>query len=461
MRRKIIRLSALFIISACVASTHGAEANVDDLIGRLGSSAGGPSATALAQIGPSVVPRIIVEMKSPNPYRRQWAARTLTEIGLPGAERGREAVLDMLAHEDDESAMWYAIQAADKLKTDPKQTVALLIKVIQHGESTTRTLAIGSLGNYGPAAASAKSEIIRTLRDKDTSATYGTLCALSRIGMTDQEAAEVAQIPFGRSLRAASDVFHFLLRWPDQAKAFAVAHPGMIASFAPDDPDIVELFASADPKSQNLRDYLLSQPDLPPFTRIDFSNGEQMGFIMTWPRQLDDRNCFPQSPWVVKVTGEHADLAKFATNPTRKMWESEGLIPFSLDHRWGMVNPEGRIVIKPEYLHVEPCHEKRIVVYDMNGYGVIDATGQVIVRPELDWIYSYSGEIAAAKSKQLWGFLSLDGTWLIRPTYKRMDPYGEGWMITFKDGTTRVVSSRMVREELVKDPEQPIGDAQR
>ena len=57
---------------------------------------------------------------------------------------------------------------------------------------------------------------------------------------------------------------------------------------------------------------------------------------------------------------------------------SEGLSPFCLNGRWGYVDEYGLMVIKPAFSYATPFHEGVAAVFNEDGWGYIDADGDVV-----------------------------------------------------------------------------------
>lgn len=102
--------------------------------------------------------------------------------------------------------------------------------------------------------------------------------------------------------------------------------------------------------------------------------------------------------------------------------------------KYGAINTSGEVVIPTEYDDVRNCHEGRCVVRIGSSlfgkYGVIDATGKVIVEPTSSYerIGDFANGLAVVKDAKsnLWGYINLDGEVAIPLTYKNAYSFSEG-----------------------------------
>jgi hypothetical protein len=130
----------------------------------------------------------------------------------------------------------------------------------------------------------------------------------------------------------------------------------------------------------------------------------------------------------------------------------EGMVWIYTDeNRYGYANTEGKVVIAPDYLDVNPFYEGRAVVQDAdrNGgagaYHVIDKTGKTIFSPDssLTPLFVYHNGLLAAGDKQ-GGFTFFDrnGKVAYRIDYpiKNVLDYNTKYVIFHNDGGTGVMT---------------------
>lgn len=103
------------------------------------------------------------------------------------------------------------------------------------------------------------------------------------------------------------------------------------------------------------------------------------------------------------------------------------------DSKYGAINTKGEVVIPIEYDEVNNCHEGRCIVRvggSFSGkYGVVDATGKVIVAPTSNYskIEDFENGLAVVKDAKsdLYGYINLHGEVSIPLTYKYAYSFSE------------------------------------
>lgn len=79
----------------------------------------------------------------------------------------------------------------------------------------------------------------------------------------------------------------------------------------------------------------------------------------------------------------------------------------------------------------------RIAALDKDGcslYGIGDTKGNVIIRPEYEWICDYQCGYASVRLGELWGHVNESGTLVISPRYDLWSEYDAGYYFQ-PDGT--------------------------
>lgn len=102
--------------------------------------------------------------------------------------------------------------------------------------------------------------------------------------------------------------------------------------------------------------------------------------------------------------------------------------------KYGAINTSGEVVIPTEYDDVRNCHEGRCIVRvggSFSGkYGVVDATGKVIVAPTSNYskIEDFENGLALVKDAKsnLYGYINLHGEVSIPLNYKNAYSFSEG-----------------------------------
>lgn len=91
---------------------------------------------------------------------------------------------------------------------------------------------------------------------------------------------------------------------------------------------------------------------------------------------------------------------------------SEGLIGFTDTpqmNEWGFMNIKGEKIIKPngKFVSVKPFSAGYAIFSDGNGYGVIDKSGEVIIRPKYQDIQYAEGQMFFAKDKDKYALINI------------------------------------------------------
>lgn len=73
-------------------------------------------------------------------------------------------------------------------------------------------------------------------------------------------------------------------------------------------------------------------------------------------------------------------------------------------------------------------------------WGYIDATGKIIIKPEYEFVLSFSEGLAAVKSKGKWGFIDKLGHFVVPPLYDEVEDFNV--MSRFAGGLTRMVYNK-------------------
>ncbi len=126
----------------------------------------------------------------------------------------------------------------------------------------------------------------------------------------------------------------------------------------------------------------------------------------------------------------------------------ETLYPMKERGKWGYINRQGQVVIKPAFDYASPFHEDRAKVQVEKKVGYIDRTGKLVIPATYEGAGHFSEGLAAVTRKEdfLWpkpmgelrgparvGFINKSGKYVIEPQY-----FGEVREAGFKDGRALV-----------------------
>lgn len=99
-------------------------------------------------------------------------------------------------------------------------------------------------------------------------------------------------------------------------------------------------------------------------------------------------------------------------NSVKTFANSDSLFVITENNLWGYMDPQGRVVIPPQYLHAESFENGIAEITDINNkHGVIDSTGQMVIEPEYDQLYTlrYSDTLFVAKKAGKLGIINSRG----------------------------------------------------
>jgi hypothetical protein len=113
--------------------------------------------------------------------------------------------------------------------------------------------------------------------------------------------------------------------------------------------------------------------------------------------------------------------------------------------KWGYINRNGEIAIKPKFIMASPFSEGLACVkkgkygilsdglnltgmtsYAEEKYGYIDKTGNFIIRPRYEYAENFSEDLAVVKVSGKYGYISKTGEMIIKPQFERASKFSEG-----------------------------------
>jgi hypothetical protein len=119
-------------------------------------------------------------------------------------------------------------------------------------------------------------------------------------------------------------------------------------------------------------------------------------------------------------------------NISKKPNNSENLFPVSENDKWGYVNEQGEMVIKPQF---EMASEFKnglaaVVAIDKvgykNKYGYIDKSGTMVVEPQYDEAEAFSDGLAAVSKDYRWGYIDATGKEVIPLQFIEASNFSDG-----------------------------------
>ncbi len=178
-RESWIRCEAAVSLGKVGPAAAGSAPAMFDAMRRASGFQAGLIAGGIAQLGPSVVPRLVEATRErPGSVRRE----SLHALGLMGPEaRGALGRIEELTHDPDVSTRLQAASVHWSISGRP-DAASILIEALRDPKASVRGLSAYQLGLMGPAANSAVPALIGMLEGEDPSDHEAAIGALGRIG---------------------------------------------------------------------------------------------------------------------------------------------------------------------------------------------------------------------------------------------------------------------------------------
>lgn len=105
---------------------------------------------------------------------------------------------------------------------------------------------------------------------------------------------------------------------------------------------------------------------------------------------------------------------------------SEGLARVGLQHRYGFIDKTAKIVVRPKFQNAEDFSEGLALVAINNRYGFINNMGEVAIPLDYEFANSFSEGLAVFYKDSKCGYLNKTGEIVIQPKYENAGPFKEG-----------------------------------
>ncbi len=109
-----------------------------------------------------------------------------------------------------------------------------------------------------------------------------------------------------------------------------------------------------------------------------------------------------------------------------------GVAAVQKEDGWRLISTAGQPINEKYYQDVkyDECRlcsmNKRIFVNEGNGYVLIDTAGELVSENTYEDVKPfYSGKYAAAKQNGCWGYIDMNGEWIIEPQYEDAQSFGD------------------------------------
>jgi hypothetical protein len=106
------------------------------------------------------------------------------------------------------------------------------------------------------------------------------------------------------------------------------------------------------------------------------------------------------------------------------------------DSKYGFIDVNGKVFIKPQYIKANDFKEGVAVVSTVDGWGCIDKTGKYIVPIRNDWELGdgFSEGMVGVLIENKWGFIDKTGKIKRKPQFDKISSFSEGLASVVKDG---------------------------
>lgn len=108
--------------------------------------------------------------------------------------------------------------------------------------------------------------------------------------------------------------------------------------------------------------------------------------------------------------------------------ESSLLFPMPHNNKFGLINTNGKWVIRPQFNKIKPLEGSNLFGASIDGerLGIIDNKGNWVIEPIFEDIANFHDGLAIAKRNGKYGFVDTKGTWLIQPIFENMYKFHDG-----------------------------------
>ena len=175
-------------------------------------------------------------------------------------------------------------------------------------------------------------------------------------------------------------------------------------------------------------------------------NREKHKFTPLHKGNFTRARCFSDQLAAVKKKGKYGYMDRFGEIKIDLEFDfgrtfSNGMASVKKGDNWGYIDTSGELVVPLEY----DLGSDRVVSFNFNDlglapvrtldgkYGLVDRTGQLVFKPELEMLRRFSEGLASVKYEGKWGYLTAEGRFYIKPTLAEAGNFSEG-MAAVKSG---------------------------
>ena len=176
-------------------------------------------------------------------------------------------------------------------------------------------------------------------------------------------------------------------------------------------------------------------------------NDNYLQFLMREGNHYDNLTRLKNGFIQVETNGKHGIIDRDGNTIVRPIYdqpvsfEAEGLTEVRLNGKYGFINERGETVLQPRYLAATEFNEDLAIVYDDEGWAIIDKAGNERLIDDFDAIRAFSGGKAIVTKNKKKGAIDRTGKVIVAPTYDDMGDFACDMAAVMKDSKWGYVDS--------------------
>lgn len=127
--------------------------------------------------------------------------------------------------------------------------------------------------------------------------------------------------------------------------------------------------------------------------------------------------------WIIEAQFEGADTFHSRLCSVKK------------DGKWGVIDTTGKMVIEPKYEWYVRFYDGLAAVDMDGGYGYINTKGETVIDGHFVIAHDFYNGVAQVATDAGWGLIDKEGNWILKPTYRNMSPFTQGFAAVQIDDT--------------------------
>lgn len=139
--------------------------------------------------------------------------------------------------------------------------------------------------------------------------------------------------------------------------------------------------------------------------------------------------------------------------------DTEELIEFEIERKWGFKNKQGEIIVEPQFDRVKQIKESLLVAVKLNNkWGFANKKGEIIIQPQFDdfYVHWFSDQrLIGVKLDNKWGFINRNGKIIVEPQFEEYDPKYTQGLIPVKIKIEEDLRQEAEEEKPIRDRSKP------